>query len=74
MSDVYESVGDQDWEYYWSPLITRSILATDPVSGMSAVYAISNAGIRSAWVPHLPAWLATAQFPPLMPPPLTPQP
>jgi hypothetical protein len=61
MADVYESTGDQEWSYYWSPLVTRSILADD------AVYAISNAGIRSALVPSLPAWLATVEFSPLAP-------
>src|SRR5208283_3514724 len=44
LSDCYESTGDQNWAYYWSPSVMRSILATDPVSGMSAVYAISDAG------------------------------
>jgi Beta propeller domain len=62
MADVYENTGDQSWNYYWSPLVTRSILADD------AVYAISNAGIRSALVPDLPAWLATVRFTPLLPP------
>jgi hypothetical protein len=62
MADVYESTGNQSWTYYWSPLVTRSILADD------AVYAISNAGIRSALVPDLPSWLATVRFTPLLPP------
>jgi hypothetical protein len=62
MADVYVSTGDQAWSYYWSPLVMRSILADD------AVYAISNAGIRSALVPDLPAWLATVRFSPLLPP------
>lgn len=58
MADVYESTGNQSWSYYWSPLVTRSILADN------AVYAISNAGIRSALVPNLPNWLATVRFTP----------
>ena len=62
MADVYESTGNQSWSYYWSPLVTRSILADN------AVYAISNAGIRSALVPDLPSWLATVRFTPLLPP------
>jgi uncharacterized secreted protein with C-terminal beta-propeller domain len=62
MADVYQNTGDQSWTYYWSPLVTRSILADD------AVYAISNAGIRSALVPNLPSWLATVRFSPLLPP------
>ena len=66
MADVYENTGDQNWSYYWSPLVTRSILADDPVSGASAVYAISDAGLRSAWVSSLPGWLATVHFTPLL--------
>ncbi len=62
MADVYESTGNQSWSYYWSPLVTRSILADN------AVYAISSAGIRSALVPDLPSWLATVRFTPLLPP------
>ena len=62
MADVYESTGNQNWSYYWSPLVTRSILADN------AVYAISSAGIRSALVPSLPNWLATVRFTPLLPP------
>jgi Beta propeller domain len=62
MADVYENTGDQSWSYYWSPLVTRSILADN------AVYAISSAGIRSALVPNLPSWLATVRFSPLLPP------
>ena len=61
MADVYQSTGDQNWSYYWSPGVTRSILADD------AVYAISTAGIRSALVPNLPSWLATVRFDPLFP-------
>jgi len=30
------------------------------------VYAISDAGVRSARVADLPAWLKTVQFPPLV--------
>jgi len=59
MADVYQSVGYDGWTYWWSPLVRRSVLADD------AVYAISDAGIRSALVPSLPGWLATIRFQPL---------
>ncbi len=67
MADVYETSGDQNWSYYWRPLVTRSILAEDSASGMTAVYAISDAGIRSAWVSSLPGYLQTLHFTPLLP-------
>jgi hypothetical protein len=62
MADVYETAGDDTWVYYWTPLVRRSILADN------AVYAISDAGIRSALVPSLPSWLATVRFTPLLKP------
>lgn len=68
MADVYENTGDENWSYYWSPLVMRSILADDPSSGRSAVYAISNGGVRSAWVSSLPSWLGTVTFSPLISP------
>jgi hypothetical protein len=40
--------------------VRRSILAD------AYVYAVSDAGIRSASVADLPAWLATIEFPPLV--------
>jgi hypothetical protein len=61
MADVYQTTGDDGWAYYWSPLVRRSVLADN------AVYAISDAGIRSALVPNLPSWLATVRFTPLVP-------
>jgi len=59
MADVYEVIGYDNWTYWWSPLVRRSVLADN------AVYAISDAGIRSALVPSLPSWLATVRFRPL---------
>jgi uncharacterized secreted protein with C-terminal beta-propeller domain len=61
MADVYETANDDSWTYYWTPLVRRSVLADN------AVYAISDAGIRSALVPNLPSWLATVRFTPLAP-------
>jgi hypothetical protein len=60
MADVYTTISGFD--YSWSPYVGRSVLADD------FVYAISDAGIRSANVGELPAWLATVSFPPLAQP------
>ncbi|BDG04170.1 beta-propeller domain-containing protein [Anaeromyxobacter oryzae] len=58
MADVYVSASGPGWSWSWSPYVRRSILADD------WVYAVSDAGIRSAKVSDLPAWLATVEFPP----------
>jgi hypothetical protein len=57
MADVYLH-GDADgFSWSWSPYVRRSILADD------YVYAVSDAGVRSAAVADLPAWIATIEFP-----------
>lgn len=62
MADVYLQASGPDWSWSWSPYVRRSILAD------AYVYAVSDAGIRSAKVAELPAWLATIEFPPLVQP------
>jgi len=62
MADVFVTGGGLGWSYSWSPSVRRGVLADD------FVYAISDAGVRSANVADLPAWLATATFPPLSAP------
>jgi uncharacterized secreted protein with C-terminal beta-propeller domain len=62
MADVYQSV--QGFNYTWSPYVRRGILADSPQGQF--VYAISDAGVRSAKVASLPAWLKTVTFPPLV--------
>ena len=62
MADVYQTYGG--WSYAWSPWIRRGILADSPDGQF--VYAISDAGVRSAKVASLPAWLQTVKFPPLV--------
>jgi hypothetical protein len=54
MADVYASW--TAWDFFWSPAVRRGILADD------FVYALSDAGVRSAKVAELPAWLATVRF------------
>jgi uncharacterized secreted protein with C-terminal beta-propeller domain len=57
MADVYDPA-EREFGWYRSPYVHRSILADD------YVYAVSDAGVRSARVADLPAWLATLRFPP----------
>ena len=64
MADVYQTWSGEGWSYAWSPWIRRGILA-DSAEGQF-VYAISDAGVRSAKVASLPAWLQTVKFPPLV--------
>jgi hypothetical protein len=56
MADVY--LRWTGWDFTWSPWVRRGILADD------FVYAVSDAGVRSARVAELPAWLATVRFAP----------
>jgi hypothetical protein len=60
MADVYLTYIGVNWSWSWSPYIRRAILADE------FVYAISDAGVRSARVADLPAYLKTVQFPPLV--------
>jgi uncharacterized secreted protein with C-terminal beta-propeller domain len=59
MGDVFTTFSGPGWSYSWSPWVRRGILADE------FVYAISDAGVRSARVADLPAWLQTVHFPPL---------
>jgi hypothetical protein len=64
MSDVFQTLSGPGWSWSWSPYVRRSVMASDGANDF--VYAISDAGVRSAKVADLPAWLATVQFPPLV--------
>jgi len=64
MADVFLTYSYENWSWSWSPFVRRGILAAD-ASGQY-VYAISDAGVRSAKVANLPAWLQTVKFPPLV--------
>jgi hypothetical protein len=63
MADVYLTWSGEGWSWSWSPYVRRGILADSPDG--QYVYAISDAGARSAKVASLPAWLQTVKFPPL---------
>jgi uncharacterized secreted protein with C-terminal beta-propeller domain len=58
MRDVYQSSNFNNWSYYWTPYIRRSVMADD------FVYAISDSGIRVANVNSLSTPLATVTFNP----------
>jgi uncharacterized secreted protein with C-terminal beta-propeller domain len=62
MGDVYIQQGSGDWTWWYRPWVRRSVMATD-VAGNSYLYAVSDAGVRSAALPALSAPLATALFP-----------
>jgi len=62
MADVYKSYGTADWQYYYSPWIRRSVMASD-ADGKDFVYAISDAGVRVANLQTLET-LGTAEFGP----------
>lgn len=64
MADVYASASGPGWSFAWSPYVRRSVLAEDAVAG-TFVYAVSDAGVRSAKVAELPAWLRTVTFTPV---------
>ena len=64
MAAVYQTWSGEGWTYAWSPWIRRGVLADSPQG--QYVYAISDAGVRSAKVASLPAWLQTVKFPPLV--------
>jgi uncharacterized secreted protein with C-terminal beta-propeller domain len=64
MADVYLTYSNQNWSWSWSPTVSRGVLADSPMG--QYVYAISDAGVRSAKVANLPAWLQTVKFPPLV--------
>jgi hypothetical protein len=66
MGDVYDP-SRLEFGWWSSPYVRRSILATDDNLD-DYVYAVADAGIRSASVAELPAWLATVRFPPLTAP------
>jgi hypothetical protein len=66
MGDVYRSWTGNGWTVSWSPWVRRSVLASD--AGQDYVYAISDAGVRSARLASQP-WaltrLKTVEFAPL---------
>ncbi len=62
MNDVYIQQGTTDWTYWYRPWVRRSVMATDQV-GQTFVYAIADAGIRTAALASLGTPVATLLFP-----------
>jgi hypothetical protein len=62
MNDVYIQQGTGEWTWWYRPWVRRSVMATDQ-AGNTFVYAVSDAGLRSAALAHLEVPLATALFP-----------
>jgi hypothetical protein len=62
MSDIYLQRNDGNWTWWYRPWVRRSVMATDTL-GNTFVYAVSDAGLRSAALANLGAPLATALFP-----------
>ncbi|MFL5318938.1 MAG: beta-propeller domain-containing protein, partial [Myxococcaceae bacterium] len=56
MADLYQSYSYNNWTWYWSPWVRRSVMADN------YVYAISDAGIRVADIANLSQPVATVQF------------
>jgi uncharacterized secreted protein with C-terminal beta-propeller domain len=59
MKDVYQTINHSKWSWTYSPHVRRSVMADD------YVYAISDAGVRSAHVSNLSQPLATSRFDPI---------
>jgi hypothetical protein len=62
MNDVYVQQGTGQWTWWYRPWVRRSVMATDQ-AGNTFVYAVSDAGLRSAALSRLDTPLATALFP-----------
>lgn len=56
MSDMYSCYTYEGWTWYWTPSVRRSVMADD------FVYAITDAGIRSARLGRLSVPLKTVAF------------
>jgi len=61
MGDVYIQQGSGNWTWWYQPWVRRSVMATD-VDGSTYLYAVSDAGVRTAALSGLNAPLATALF------------
>ena len=56
MSDIYETQNNRNWSSYWTPWVKRSVIADE------FVYAISDAGIKTAHVDALGTTTASVLF------------
>lgn len=56
LADAYAAQGNNQWNWYWTPWVRRSVMADD------YVYAISDAGVRAARVDQLQTPVSTVRF------------
>lgn len=68
MKDIYRQRNEFGWQYWWSPWIRRSVMASDEAKS-DFVYAVSDAGIRVSNAQSLGTPIATTLFPANMPKP-----
>jgi len=61
VKDVYVSFNDDTWDFWWAPMVRRSVMATD-AAGNVFVYAIFDGGIRSANLSSITSPLKTQTF------------
>ncbi|MSP59852.1 MAG: hypothetical protein EXR72_05845 [Myxococcales bacterium] len=61
LKDIYQHENDYSWQWYWSPWVRRSVMASDD-QGNDFVYAISDGGIRVANAKNMAQPLATVRF------------
>ena len=66
VSDLYLQQGSGNFTWWYRPWVRRSVMATDQ-NGGTFVYAVSDAGLRTAALGSLASPLATALFPRLGP-------
>ena len=62
VSDLYLQQGSGNFTWWYRPWVRRSVMATDQ-NGGTFVYAVSDAGLRTAALGSLASPLATALFP-----------
>jgi len=62
MGDVYIQQGTGNWTWWYRPWVRRSVMATDQ-AGTTFLYAVSDAGVRTAALLRLDVPLATTLFP-----------
>jgi hypothetical protein len=63
LKDVYRLNGFGDWQWWYSPWIRRSVMATDDQKN-DFVYAVADGGLRVANLAAMDSPLATVVFPP----------
>jgi hypothetical protein len=60
MRDVYQTLNYRTWSWAWAPMARRGLIASSDTDVF--VYAVSDAGIRSANLVQLDTPLATVLF------------